>query len=45
MLITSLVDKVSDPPVNSDYKIFKTKFLFTNLKVPKVATEVTTSVI
>ena len=45
ILITSSVDKVSNPPVNLDYKIPKTKFLPTNLKVPKVATEVATSVI
>ena len=45
MLTTSSVDKVPDPPVNLDYKIPKTKFLPTNLKVPKVATEVATSVI
>ena len=45
MLMTSLVDKVPDPVVNSDYKIPKIKFLPINLKVPKVATEVATSVI
>ena len=45
MLMTSLVDKVFNPPVNSDYKIPKNKFLPTNLKVPKVAIEVATSVI
>ena len=45
MLTTNSVDKAPDPPVNSDYKIPKTKFLPTNLKVPKVATEVATSVI
>ena len=45
MLMTSSVDKVSNPPVNLNYKISKIKFLFTNLKVPKVAIEVATSVI
>ena len=45
MLTTSSVDKVPNPLVNSDYKIPKNKFLLTNLKVPKVATEVATSVI
>ena len=45
MLTTSLVNKVLDPPVNSDYKIFKNKFLPINLKVPKVATKVATNVI
>ena len=45
MLITSLVNKVPNPLVNLDYKIFKNKFLSTNLKVPKVAIEVATNVI
>ena len=45
MLTTNSVDKAPNPLVNSDYKIPKTKFLPTNLKVPKVATEVATSVI
>ena len=45
MLTTNLVDKTPNPLVNLDYKIPKTKFLPTNLKVPKVATEVATSVI
>ena len=45
MLITSLVNKVFNPPVNLNYKILKNKFLPTNLKVPKVATEVATSII
>ena len=45
MLMTSLVNKVPDPPVNLDYKIFKTKFLPTNLKVSKVVTKVATSII
>ena len=45
ILIISSVDKVPDPLVNLDYKISKTKFLSTNFKVPKVATEMATSVI
>ena len=45
MLITSLVDKVFNPLVNLDYKIFKNKFLSTNLKVPKVAIKVATNII
>ena len=45
MLTTSSVDKVPNPLVNLDYKISKNKFLPTDLKVPKVATEVATSVI
>ena len=39
------MDKAPNPLVNLDYKIPKTKFLPTNLKVPKVAIEVATSII
>ena len=45
MLTTSLVDKIPNPPVNLNYKIPKNKFLSTNLKVPKVAIKVATSII
>ena len=45
MLITNSVDKAPNPLVNSDYKIPKTKILPTNLKVPKVAIKVATSII
>ena len=45
MLITNSVDKAPNPLVNSDYKIPKTKFLPTNLKAPKVAIKVATSII
>ena len=43
--MTNLVNKAPNPLVNLDYKISKTKFLPTNLKVLKVAIEVAISII